>query len=207
MTCHAGGVYEHVSRLMGYEGLCLALFDKRDLVEAVTRRVGELLLEYNRRLLEIEGVSAIFQGEDFGFNTQTLISPRDIRELFLPWHRRYARQAHGEGRPYYLHSCGKVDDLMEDFIADVKVDAKHSFQDNVTSIVEYKQRWGERIGLLGGVDVDRLASDEPPVLRKYVRRIIEECSEGGRFAVGAGNSVPSYIPLENYLTMLDEALA
>ncbi len=22
ITCHAGGVYEHVSRLMGYEGLC-----------------------------------------------------------------------------------------------------------------------------------------------------------------------------------------
>jgi uroporphyrinogen decarboxylase len=206
MTCHAGGVYEHVSRLMGYEGLCLALLDNRELVRAVADKTGSLIYEYNRRLLKLDGVSVIFQGEDLGYNTQTLISPDDIREFFLPWHRKYAAQAHAAGRHYYLHSCGKVDDLMEDFIEDVGIDAKHSFQDNVLSITEYKKRWGERIGLLGGVDVDRLASDEPEDLRRYVRGIIEGCSEGGRFAVGAGNSIPSYIPVENYLSMLDEAL-
>ena len=206
MTCHAGGVYEHVSRLMGYEGLCYALIENRDLVKTVTDKIGGLIFEYNRRLLELEGVSAIFQGEDLGFNTQTLISPEDIRTFFLPWHKKYAAQAHETGRPYYIHSCGKVDDLMEDFIDDVGIDAKHSFQDNVLSIVEYKKRWGHRVGLLGGVDVDRLTTDEAQDLRVYVRRIIESCSEEGRFAVGAGNSIPSYIPVENYLTMLDEAL-
>lgn len=30
------------------------------------------------------------------------------------------------------------------------------------------------------------------------------CAPGGRFALGAGNSIPSYIPVENYLIMLDE---
>jgi uroporphyrinogen decarboxylase len=207
MTCHAGGVYEHVSRLMGYEGLCYALIDNRELVKAVTDKLGFLIYEYNKRLLNLEGVSVIFQGEDLGFNTQTLLSPEDIRAFFLPWHRKFALQAHEVGRPYYMHSCGKVDDLMEDFIDDVKIDAKHSFQDNVLSIIEYKKRWGDRIGLLGGVDVDRLTSDEPDELRKYIRKIIEVCSEGGRFAIGAGNSIPSYIPVENYLTMLDEALS
>ncbi len=206
MTCHAGGVYEHVSRLMGYEGLCYALKDNRELVKAVTDKLGALIYEYDKRLLDLEGVSVIFQGEDLGFNTQTLISPEDIRAFFLPWHKKFASQAHNAGRPYYMHSCGKVDDLMEDLIDNVKIDAKHSFQDNVLSIIEYKKRWGDRIGLLGGVDVDRLTSDEPDELRKYIRKIIEACSEGGRFAIGAGNSIPSYIPVENYLTMLDEAL-
>jgi len=32
---------------------------------------------------------------------------------------------HAAGRPYYLHSCGKVDALMDDLINDVKIDAKH----------------------------------------------------------------------------------
>jgi len=117
-----------------------------------------------------------------------------------------ATQAHETGRPYYIHSCCKVDELMEDFIDDVGIDAKHSFQDNVLCIVEYKKRWGHRVGLLGGVDVDRLTSDAHDDLRLYVRRIIESCSGGGRFAVSAGNSIPSYIPVENYLTMLDEVL-
>jgi uroporphyrinogen decarboxylase len=51
-----------------------------------------------------------------------------------------------------------------------------------------------------------LASAEPEVLRRYVRDLIDTCAPAGRFAVGAGNSIANYVPLENYLTMLDEAL-
>ena len=95
---------------------------------------------------------------------------------------------------------------MNDFIDDVKVDGKHSFQDNVLSITQSKKLWGDKICLLGGVDVDKLARLEPTDLRKYIRQMINECAPGGRFAIGAGNSVTSYIPVENYLTMIDEAL-
>jgi len=206
LSCHAGGVFEHVSRLIGYENLCLFLYDQPDLLRAVTDCLGGLIERYNDHLLELDGLAAIFQGEDFGYNTQTLVSPRHIREYFLPWHKKYAAQAHRAGKKYYFHSCGKIDEIMDDLIDDVGIDAKHSFQDGVSSINEAKERWGDRIALLGGVDVNKLASWPPEKLRRYVRKVIDACSSGGRFAVGAGNSIPSYIPVENYLTMLDEAL-
>jgi uroporphyrinogen decarboxylase len=206
VTCHAGGVYEHASRLMGYENLCLQLYDQPDLVAAVVDRIGGLILEYNRRLLEIDRLSIIFQGEDFGFNTQTLLPPEVIRKLFLPWHTRYAQAIHARNLPYYLHSCGCVDILMEDLIAGVGIDGKHSFQDNVLPAAEAKKRWGDRICILGGVDVHKLTSLGETELRNYVRSVIEACRPGGRFAVGAGNSIPSYIPIRNYFTLLDESL-
>jgi uroporphyrinogen decarboxylase len=205
VTCHAGGIYEHASRLLGYENLCLKLFDDPRLVQAVVERLGGLVGEYNSRLLELEGLSIIFQGEDLGFNTQTLLSPHDIRKYILPWHQRYAKMCHDRGIPYYIHSCGAVDEIMEDFIETVRVDGKHSFQDNVLPVQEAKRRWGDRICILGGVDVHKLASYDETSLRKYVRGIIDDCAPGGRFALGAGNSIPSYIPVENYLIMLDEA--
>jgi uroporphyrinogen decarboxylase len=206
ITCHAGGVYEHASRLLGYENLCLLLYDNPELVKAVADRIGELIFQYNKHLLELDGLVCVFQGEDFGYNTQTLIPPKYIREYFLPWHKKYAQLVHEKGRVYYLHSCGEVGAIMNDLIDDVGIDGKHSFQDNVLPITEAKRLYGDRIALLGGVDVNKLASYRPDDLRKYVRGIIDQCAPGGRFAVGAGNSVPSYIPLENYLTMLDEAL-
>ena len=169
--------------------------------------MGELIYEYNARLLELDGLTAIFQGEDFGFNTQTLIPPRDIRKYFLPWHKKYAEMIHAKGKSYYLHSCGKIDAIMDDLIEGVKIDGKHSFQDNVLPVTEAKKRYGNKICLLGGVDVHKLATYQPEDLRQYVRAIIEECAPGGRFAIGAGNSVTSYIPMENYLTLLDEALS
>jgi uroporphyrinogen decarboxylase len=206
MTCHAGGVYEHASRLMGYENLCLKLFDDPGLVRDVADRLGGIILQYYRRLLSIPGVSVIFQGEDFGFNTQTLISPADIRSIFLPWHERYARMIHDAGKPFYLHSCGAVQAIMEDLIRTVKIDGKHSFQDGVMPVWEAKEKYGDRICILGGVDVHKLSTLEPESLRGYVRSLIERCAPGGRFAVGAGNSIPSYVPLENYLVMIDESL-
>ena len=206
ITCHAGGVYEHVSRLMGYPGLCMALYDQPELVQAVADRLGTLIQGYNASLLKLDGVSAIFQGDDFGYNNQTLISPDDIRKYFLPWHKIYARQAHEAGRPYFLHSCGQVDDIMEELIADVGIDGKHSFQDAVMPVEECQARWGNRIAWLGGIDVHKLCTLSPEELRRYVRGKIEACMPGGRFAVGAGNSVTSYVPLENYLAMMDEAL-
>ena len=113
---------------------------------------------------------------------------------------------HDAGRPYFLHSCGEVSAIMDDLIDDVKIDAKHSFQSGVAPIVEWKRRYGDRIAMLGGVDVDVLAGRQPDEVRQSVREIIDQCAPGGRFAIGSGNSIPSYIPVENYLAMLEEAL-
>ena len=206
ITCHAGGVYEHASRLLGFENLCYLLYDNPGLLKAVVDKLGELILRYNQYLLKLDGLAAIFQGEDFGYNTQTLIPPDAIRKYFLPWHKLYAERIHEKGKPYYFHSCGEISSIMEDLINEVKIDGKHSFQDNVLPVAKAKKLYGDRICILGGIDVDKLASFKPDELRRYVREVIDQCAPGGRFAIGAGNSIPSYIPVESYLTMLDEAL-
>jgi len=61
--------------------------------------------------------------------------------------------------------------------------------------------------VLGGIDVDILAAGTPEQVRKRARTLIEVCGSRGRYAVGSGNSIPSYIPVENYLAMVDEALS
>ena len=45
---------------------------------------------------------------------------------------------------------------------------------------------------------------EEKELRIYIRGILDQCMPGGRFAFGTGNSVANYIPLKNYLIMLEE---
>ena len=206
ITCHAGGPFEHLSMIMGYETLCLSLFDQPDLVAAVAERIGLLMVGYYRRLLQLPGLIALWQGDDMGFRTGTLIAPDDLRKHVLPWHKKFAEMAHAAGMPYILHSCGRVSEIMEDLIEDVGIDAKHSFEDAITPAAEFKRRYGERIGTLGGVDLDVLARRDGPAIRAYVRELIDQCAPGGRFAVGSGNSIPDYIPPANYLIMIDEAL-
>lgn len=207
MTCHGGGIFEHVSRIFSLEGICMAICEDPELVQAVTDRVGQLLLDYYRHLLDFEHIIAIFQGDDMGFVTQTLIGPNELRRYFLPWHKRYAELAHEHGVPYFLHSCGNLSSIMEDLIEDVGIDAKHSFEDVIMPVEEFHERYGERIGVLGGVDINRLSQDTPEQIRSYVRFLVEQCGPRGRYAIGSGNSIPSYIPVQNYLAMVDEALA
>jgi len=206
MASHAGGICEHLTWIMSYEGLCFALYDSPELVQAISERVGTLMEAYYQRLLELKNLIALFPGDDMGFRTGTLISPDHLRKYVLPWHRRFAQMAHDRGIPYFLHSCGNLEAIMEDLIGDVQIDGKHSFEDVILPASEFHRRYGDRIATLGGVDMHLLSYAEPEEVRRYVRKLIEACAPRGRFAIGSGNSIPSYVSVENYLTMLDEAL-
>ena len=94
---------------------------------------------------------------------------------------------------------------MEDLIEDVGIDAFHSFQDVIIPVTEFKKRYGSRIATLGGVDMDKLSRLDEDNLRKYVRGILDECMPD-RYALGAGNSIANFVPVKNYLIMLEEGL-
>ena len=95
---------------------------------------------------------------------------------------------------------------MEDLIKNVGIDALHSFEDACCPIIEFKKRYGNRIAVLGGVDMDKLCRLDEKNLRKYIRDILNECVPGGRYALGSGNSIANYVPVKNYLIMLEEGL-
>ena len=195
---------EHLTWLMGYESLYFALYEKRDLVAAISRRLIEIFKAGIRHFLEFDRVKIIWGSDDMGFRSGTLISPDDLREFALPGHKLMAQISHQAGRPYLLHSCGKLDEIMDDLIDDVRIDAKHSFEDTIEDVVSAKEKYGDRVAILGGIDVDFLCRADEKQIRHRVRQTLEKCIPGGGYCLGTGNSVANYIPVENYLIMLDE---
>ncbi len=206
IACHAAGIFEHVSQLFGYETLCFKLYDDPPLVEAVCQAVGSRMVRFYEKLLQFDRLVVVFQGDDMGHRSGTLVSPEHLRQYFLLWHQRFAQMAHARGLPYYLHSCGNVLSIMDELIEDVGIDAKHSFEDAILPAAEFYRRYHDRIATLGGVDLNVLAKGKTEDVRRATRELIDSCKPFGRFALGSGNSIPSYVPVQNYLTMLDEAL-
>jgi uroporphyrinogen decarboxylase len=199
-----GHFCEYLVWLMGYQTLCFALADDRDLVLAIRDRLFAFYKDALSLLLSFPRVRMIWVGDDMGFRTGTLLSPADLRELVLPGHAMLCRMAHEAGRPYVLHSCGKLTEIMEDLIGGVGIDAKHSFEDAIQPVQDAKVAYGDRIAVLGGIDVDFLCRATEKQVRERTRRTIETCMPGGGWCLGTGNSVANYIPLDNYLAMLDE---
>jgi uroporphyrinogen decarboxylase len=207
IVSHAGGIFEHLSHIMSYEGLCLALHDAPDLVQAMSERIGGLMVEFYKHLLSLDNIIAIFPGDDMGFRTATLVAPKSLRQYVLPWHKRFAAMTHATGLPYFVHSCGNIIPIIEDLICDVGIDGKHSYEDAIIPVQDFQARYGDRIAVLGGIDLNILAGPDPQAVRQHTRFLIETCGARGRYAVGSGNSVPSYVPIDNYLAMVDEALS
>jgi len=195
---------EFLSWLMGYETLCYALYDDRDLVSAISRKLEEIYEVVIERLLEFDRVKIIWGSDDMGFRGGPLISPDDLREFVLPGHKLMADLSHQAGRPYLLHSCGNLDLIMEDLIDRVGIDARHSFEDTIEDVLTANKRYGDRIAILGGIDVDFLCRASEHEVRNRVRHTLDECMPGGGYCLGSGNSIANYIPVDNYLTMLDE---
>ena len=207
MACPSPGVFEiGMNNLFGYENLSYLLYDDPKLLKATFDRIGELIYSYYQSIIGLENLVGFFQGEDMGFKTSTLIAPDSLRKYILPWHKKIAQLAHDHGLLYVLHSCGNLDSVMEDLIEDVKIDAKHSFEDGIMPVTEFKGQYGDRVAALGGVDVDKMCRLDEAELRAYVGSILDNCAQGAGFALGSGNSVTNYIPLQNFLIMLDEGL-
>lgn len=113
--------------------------------------------------------------------------------------------AHAAGRPFILHSCGNLKMVYEDIIM-CGIDAKHSFEDNILPVSEFKKKYGTRITPLGGLDVDFICRNSKEDIRKYTIKCIEDCFYDGHWALGTGNSLPDFMPVENYITVLETGL-
>ena len=202
---HIFTVWEPVRDLMGYQSLCFALYEQPDLVEAIFEKVGGFTESIASAMCDFGTLGAIYISDDLGYKTGLMISPEQVRRFVLPWHRRLAELARAHGKLTLLHSCGNMYELMDEYIEVVGIDAKHSFEDNVLPVTEVKKRYGERLGLLGGMDVDLLARADAGTIRRRTREVLDVCQPGGGYCLGSGNWVTEYIPVDSYLVMLDEA--
>jgi len=202
IVCGPGGVLENVTSLLGYENLCYLIADDDGLVADVFEAVGSRLLNFYQRVLPFDGVGAIISNDDWGFKSQPMLAPEEIRRFVIPWHKQIVAAAHQAGKPVILHSCGNLTTLMDDIIDDIGYDGKHSYEDTIQPVEQAYEMYGRRIAILGGLDLDFVCRATPDAIYQRARGLLQLSEAKGGYALGTGNSVPKYVPFENYFAML-----
>lgn len=197
------GMLEPAMWLMGYQPFAMALYDQPDLVEALVERIASIYVPIAEAVLDMDSVGGLFTGDDMGFKTATMISPDHLREYIFPYHKRLAALAHERDKIYILHVCGNIEAVIDDLIDDVNIDAKHSFEDIIMPVEDFKARYGDRVSAVGGIDIDLLCRGGEDEVRARVREVLEACMPVG-YVLGTGNSVANYVPVRNFLAMVDE---
>ena len=197
-----GGVLENVIGLAGYDNLCFMLADDPGLVMDIFEAVGSRLVKHYQKAVAFDTVGACVSNDDWGFKTQTMLSVADMRKYVFPWHKRIVGAIHAAGRPVILHSCGEPRAIMEDIITLMQYDGKHSYEDVIMPVEEAYRRWGGRIAILGGIDLDFIIRSSVEAIQKRCRAILALTAAKGGYALGTGNSVPEFIDDDKYLAMI-----
>ena len=203
------GVLETVLSLTGYDNICYMLADDPELVTDIFTEVGSKYVRYYEMCTSYDFVGAMMADDDWGFNTQTFLSDADMRKYVIPWHVKIAEAVHNAKKPMTFHSCGNISRLMDDVINVIKHDGWHSFEDNILPVEDAYEKYGGKdgkIAILGGIDMDFLCRSTPKQVYQRSCAMLERSKNRGGYALGAGNSVPDYVPVENYLAMISAAV-
>jgi len=206
IVCGPGGVLENAISLVGYESLCLMIIDDQPLAADIFAAVGSRLVRFYENIVPHNSVGAIIGNDDWGFKSQTMLSPDDMRRYVFPWHQQTVAAAHAVGKPAILHSCGCLAEVLDDVIDYMQYDAKHSFEDAIQPIEEAYDQYHHRIALLGGIDVDFVCRSTPEEIFARSQKMIQRAGDGGAWALGTGNSVPEYVPDDGFFAMIRAAV-
>lgn len=198
------GVFECVQNLVGYQNLCYISADDEELYASLFSAIGDVAVQiWTRFMKEFGDIFCVLRfGDDLGYKNNSLLSAADIRTHIIPQYKKVIDIVHSYGKPFLLHSCGCIFNVMDDLIA-CGIDAKHSNEDQIAPFPEWVRRYGDRIGNFGGIDVDVVCSASKEEMKEYILDVIHVCEGHGGFAFGTGNSIPDYVPAENYLNMLE----
>ncbi len=201
------GIFEASEDLVGYENLAVLQYTDPDLFRDLYIKVGDIYAElWSEMVRRYDDIFVFYRmGDDLGYKNSTLLEPETIKQHILPQYQKVINIVHSRGKKFLLHSCGNIFSVMDDII-ELGIDAKHSNEDEIAPFEAWVERYNNSIGLLGGIDVNTLCLGKYDEVYEIVYKKATQYRNTARgFALGSGNSIAGYVPVEGFLAMIDAA--
>jgi uroporphyrinogen-III decarboxylase len=147
-------LFERMHTLHGFENTLVDLYHDRPAMEALADRIVDvhvtLVKEMARRFpgrLDMWGMT-----DDWGTQQGAFISYSLWADFFLPRYARIFDAMHAAGCTVWVHSCGKVNEIIEGYIQ-AGVDVVNLQQPRALGIEEVGKRYRGRIGFESVADI------------------------------------------------------
>jgi hypothetical protein len=204
---------KHPKGIRDVEEWYISMSTRREFIYRVFEAQTEINLANLKKIQQAVGnraTAAYLTGADFGAQNGPFIAPKTYRELFLPFHKQINDWVHKHTTwKTFIHSCGSVFDLTEDFIA-AGFDVLNPVQTSAAHMDpgELKRTFGERITFWGGgIDTQRtLPFGSLDEVRGEVRERLKLFGPGGGFVFNAVHNIQALVPVANVVAMYETAL-
>jgi len=186
------------------QSFMLELYDRPEMVE----RLMDIFVDYH--VAVIDAIRDLpyhlyYIGDDISSTAGPLVSPDVLERLWAPKAERLVRAALDTGRPVIFHCCGMLSPILP-YLARWGVNAVHPIQPVANDIYAIHQEYGERLTLIGNMDVAGvLTFGTPDEVREDTREHIERLAGDGGYVVCSSHSIIDSVPPANYLAMVQAA--
>ncbi|MBI2437347.1 MAG: hypothetical protein HYV36_00830 [Lentisphaerae bacterium] len=187
--------------LMGYENICVALYEDPDLLTEIFRMSNEFFKEAARESVAA-GCVGMWVSEDLGDSHGGFFKPEHYREYLLPPFTELVDYIAGLGVPVLLHACGCIAAYLND-LAQTRIAAVHPLQRTARmDLRAVKEKYGKRFCLIGNIDSSRtLPFGTPAEVADEVREAIDIAAPGGGYILASDHSLHDGIPIPNIIEM------
>ena len=203
-------LFERMHALHGFENTLADLYLERERIETLADRIVEFDLGLIRNIAErfpgrIHGFSFT---DDWGTERNVFIRPQLWDEFFKPRYSRIFDAAHEAGWHVWMHSCGKVNDILEGLI-EIGLDVINLQQPRALGIEEIGTRYRGRICFQSLCDIQHtLPFKGTEEIRDEARLLLEHWAtpQGGFILSDYGDGAAIGVELEKKQIMLDAFL-
>jgi uroporphyrinogen decarboxylase len=199
---HLHDAFSYPTYIFGMSELFLKLYEEPDWVKEVIAACVDHSLHMIRFAAE-GGADFVVFGDDYGGKSGPLISPKLFREFFLPGLAQTTQAAKASGLYVIKHTDGNITSILGSMV-EAGIDAFHPSDPSAgMDIVKVKAQYGDRLCVVGGMDVADPLCDWPvDQAAAEVRKRISELAPGGGWMIASSNSLHASVKPENYAAMV-----
>ncbi len=192
--------------LMDLETLSLTIHDDPELVKEMLAAFTTWTLESAQLIADLGSVDAISISDDWGGTRSLLMSPRHLREFFIPPFRDIVRGLKKLGFPVIMHNDGRIWDVLDDLV-DTGINAYHPVERAAgMDLATVKQRYQGRLCPIGNINnKTTMVTGSADDVRHEALECLKIAAPGGGYILATDHSLHDDIPLENILAYIEVA--
>ena len=203
-------LFERIHTLHGFEDTLADLYLERERIEMLADRIVEFDLGIIRNIAQrfpgrIHGFTFT---DDWGTERDVFISPKLWDEFFKPRYKRIFDAVHEQGWHVWMHSCGKVNAIIESLI-EIGLDVINLQQPRALGIEEIGRQFRGRICFESLCDIQHtLPFKGAEEIREEAQLLLEHWAtpNGGFILSDYGDGRAIGVELEKKQIMLDAFL-
>ena len=187
-------VFECMHPLCGHENLLVGMAMDPGWVLDMAAVYADLTLALQEILFEKEGKpDGVWYYEDMGFKERPFMSPAMYRELIQGAHKKTIGCAHSLNLPVIMHSCGFVEPLLP-YMVEAGIDCLQVIEVKAgMDLLRIYKNFGEKIALMGGIDVRCLYTNDKKIIDKELESKIPIVKNGYGYVLHSDHSIPNTV--------------